>query len=236
MSGRSSQVEGLPGLPSSQVPGLLCTLGSHTDHCLSGRIPLASSRSCGPGARVGDRHPPQMYPPHTPAAAGQAYEWETGQLYDWSIAPPSPKAEPRQPSPGSTIAGTATMTPAAISGAATGTAADAVATSGDASGSGAEPAGARAQQQYTFEVFTVSAVDCQKLEGVRNTDGPPTAFSIAEETEIPALRCVRRSLGHHRHRDGPKSACFYMHDHDMYFRPLQEAYPCHKQASSRRQS
>ena len=109
------------------------------------------------------------------------------------------------------------MTPAASSGAAPGTAADAVATSGAALGSGAEPAGARVQQQYIFEVFTVSAVDCQKLEGVRNTDGPPTAFSIAEETEIPALRCVMRSLGLHRHRDGPKSARFYMHDHDHVF-------------------
>eukprot|EP00976_Prorocentrum_cordatum_P116693 1196197-Prorocentrum_minimum.AAC.4 len=41
---------------------------------------------------------------------------------------------------------------------------------------------------FQFAVFTVSAVDFQKLEGLRTTDGPPKAFSNTEDTEIPALR------------------------------------------------
>jgi hypothetical protein len=44
---------------------------------------------------------------------------------------------------------------------------------------------------YTHS-FTVSAIDGQKLEGVRKLDGPPSAFSRLEDTDLPALRysCV----------------------------------------------
>ena len=42
--------------------------------------------------------------------------------------------------------------------------------------------------RFTFRIFTLSAVDCQKLEGVRSTDGPPKAFDTLAATEVPDLR------------------------------------------------
>ena len=49
--------------------------------------------------------------------------------------------------------------------------------------------------RFTFNVFTLSAVDCQKLEGVRESDGPPKAFDSVEGTEVPFLRCDDRRGG-----------------------------------------
>ena len=46
--------------------------------------------------------------------------------------------------------------------------------------------GAKAFPEYAFEVFTVSAVDFQKIEGIR--EGEPQTFHDAEHTEVPALR------------------------------------------------
>ena len=41
---------------------------------------------------------------------------------------------------------------------------------------------------FDFPVFTVSAVDAQKLEGVRSDDGPPAMFHSIRDTELNALR------------------------------------------------
>jgi hypothetical protein len=49
--------------------------------------------------------------------------------------------------------------------------------------------------RFTFSSFTVSAQDCQKLEGKRPaSDGPPHTFFSIEDTQIPALRAMLKSL------------------------------------------
>ena len=96
-------------------------------------------------------------------ASGLAYEWHTGGEYAWETPPIAmisrEKEEEDQP--------TSSTQPGASPGSIT-------------HGCNGEC--------FTFNVFALSAVDCQKLEGVRASDGPPRAFASPEETEVPALR------------------------------------------------
>ena len=43
-------------------------------------------------------------------------------------------------------------------------------------------------QDADLPVFCVSAKDCQRLEGRTSKDGPPSAFTKLEHTEVPQLR------------------------------------------------
>ena len=96
-------------------------------------------------------------------ASGLAYEWHTGRDYEWDVPPTEIVMLPADaPLP---IASSAAPAAAEVR-----------------SGTGQEAA------SFAFNVFTLSAVDCQKLEGVRDSDGPPMAFSSASHTEVPALR------------------------------------------------
>jgi hypothetical protein len=52
---------------------------------------------------------------------------------------------------------------------------------------------------FQFAAFTVSAVDFQKLTGIRVSDGAPKAFTTVKDTEVPALR----SFVHRTVRVGP---------------------------------
>ncbi len=64
--------------------------------------------------------------------------------------------------------------------------------SGDAAG----PSNQQQQQRrrpskvgdQELPVFCVSAKDCQRLEGRTSKDGPPSAFTKLEHTELPQLR------------------------------------------------
>jgi hypothetical protein len=62
--------------------------------------------------------------------------------------------------------------------------------SGDAAG----PSNQQQQRQPSkvgdqeLPVFCVSAKDCQRLEGRTSKDGPPSAFTKLEHTELPQLR------------------------------------------------
>ena len=44
------------------------------------------------------------------------------------------------------------------------------------------------QGAQELPVFCVSAKDCQRLEGRTSKDGPPSAFTKLEFTEMPQLR------------------------------------------------
>ena len=44
------------------------------------------------------------------------------------------------------------------------------------------------QAEQELPVFCVSAKDCQRLEGRTSKDGPPSAFTKLEYTEMPQLR------------------------------------------------
>jgi len=51
------------------------------------------------------------------------------------------------------------------------------------------------KEGFVFPCFTVSAIDGQKLEGVRTADGPTSAFTRVEDTDLPALRAHAIGLG-----------------------------------------
>ncbi|KAF5841617.1 hypothetical protein DUNSADRAFT_12073, partial [Dunaliella salina] len=57
------------------------------------------------------------------------------------------------------------------------------------------------KEGFVFPCFTVSAIDGQKLEGVRIADGPTSAFTRAEDTDLPALRAHAISLGLDNHTE-----------------------------------
>jgi hypothetical protein len=54
--------------------------------------------------------------------------------------------------------------------------------------SGETPDRAALRARFSLPVFTVSAIDFQKLSGARTADGPPEVWADAEATEVPALR------------------------------------------------
>jgi hypothetical protein len=71
-------------------------------------------------------------------------------------------------------------------------AAAAAVSAADPAGEDAPAAGPAQRARWALPVFTVSAVDFQKLAGVRVGDGPPAVFAEEEATEVPALRRLAR--------------------------------------------
>ena len=61
----------------------------------------------------------------------------------------------------------------------------------------------RKQPEQELPVFCVSAKDCQRLEGRTSKDGPPSAFTKLEYTEMPQLR----DHVHHVTGTNPKCLC-----------------------------
>jgi hypothetical protein len=60
------------------------------------------------------------------------------------------------------------------------------------------------QADFDLPVFTVSSTDFLKLSGKLKKDGPPSAFSNPEDTELPALQRYVHELTHVKRADHSK--------------------------------